>query len=139
MKEPAHPLLIATGTTVKHVGDGVAIIIAESRAAAVDAAGAINIDYEVYPCVTNPKDAAQAGAPQVHAEAPSNTAFDWQFGNAKEEVDAAMAAAAHITTLEFVNQRMSPNAIEPRAAIGHYDDAKDHYTLYTTSQNPHGP
>jgi aerobic carbon-monoxide dehydrogenase large subunit len=137
MKEPAHPLLCPVGSTVKHVGDSVVIIIAESRAAAVDAAELLDIDYDVHPCVTNCADAVKDGAPQVHADAPSNIAFDWAFGNPLEEVDAAMASAAHITTLELVNQRLSPNAMEPRSAIGHYDDAMDNYTLWTTSQNPH--
>jgi aerobic carbon-monoxide dehydrogenase large subunit len=137
MKEPAHPLLCAAGSTVKHVGDSVAIIIAESRAAAVDAAELLDIDYDVHPCVTNCADAIKDGAPQVHADAPNNTAFDWAFGNPIEEVNAAMASAAHITTLELVNQRLSPNAMEPRSAIGHYDEAMDNYTLWTTSQNPH--
>ena len=137
MKEPAHPLLCPVGQTVKHVGDGVAIIIAESRSAARDAADLIDINYEVYPCVVSGRAAIADGAPLVHEDAPSNKAFDWAFGNPLEEVDAAMATAAHITTLELVNQRMSPNAMEPRSAIGHYDDAMDSYTLWTTSQNPH--
>ena len=137
MKEPAHPLLIPVGSTVKHVGDSVAIIIAESRAAARDAADLLEIEYDVHEVVTNCMDAIKDGAPQVHAEAPNNKAFDWAFGNPLEEVDAAMASAAHVTTLELVNQRLSPNAMEPRSAIGHYDEAMDSYTLWTTSQNPH--
>jgi len=137
MKEPAHPLLVPVGTTVKHVGDSVAVVIAESRAAARDAADLLEIEYDVLPVVTNGAEAIKSGAPLVHAEAPNNIAFDWALGNPLEEVDAAMASAAHITTLEFVNQRMSPNAMEPRCAIGHYDDALGKYTLWTTSQNPH--
>ena len=137
MKEPAHPLLIPVGSTVKHVGDSIAIIIAESRAAARDAADLLEIEYDVHDVVTNCVDAIKDGAPQVHAEAPNNKAFDWAFGNPLEEVDAAMASAAHVTTLELVNQRLSPNAMEPRSAIGHYDEAMDSYTLWTTSQNPH--
>ena len=137
MKEPAHPLLVCVGETVKHVGDAVAVVIAESRSAARDIADLVYVEYEVFECVTNPKAAVQAGAPQVHAEAPNNTAFDWEIGNPKAEVDAAIAAAHHVTTLEFTNQRLAPNAIEPRCAIGQYDDAKEAYTLYTTSQNPH--
>lgn len=137
MKEPAHPLLCPVGSTVKHVGDSVAIIIAESRAAARDAADLLNIDYEVFSAVTNGAEAIKDGAPQVHDEAPNNTAFDWTIGCSTEEIDAAIASAAHVTTLEFVNQRMAPNAMEPRSAIGHYDDAMDSYTLWTTSQNPH--
>jgi aerobic carbon-monoxide dehydrogenase large subunit len=137
MKEPAHPLLVCVGETVKHVGDAVAVVIAESRALARDLADMVYIEYEVLDAVTNPKAAVQAGAPQVHAEAPNNIAFDWGFGNPKAEVDAAIAASHHVTTLEFTNQRLAPNAIEPRCAIGQYDDAKEAYTLYTTSQNPH--
>ena len=137
MKEPPHPLLCAVGSTSKHVGDGIAVIIAESRSAARDAADLMEIEYEVYPAVTNPKAATEAGAPLVHDDAPNNIAFDWQIGNPREEVDAAIAASHHVTTYEFVNQRLAPNAIEPRVAIGQYDDATSAYTLYTTSQNPH--
>jgi carbon-monoxide dehydrogenase large subunit len=137
MKEPAHPLLVAEGTTVKHVGDAVAMVIAETRAQAVDAAEAVDIDWEELPSVVNAKDAVKTGAPLVHDDAPNNICFDWAIGNPKEEVDAAIAGAHHVTTMEFTNQRLSPNAIEPRSAIGQYDEAKDAYTLYTTSQNPH--
>ena len=86
------------------------MVIAESRAAAVDAAELVEIEYDVYPCVTNGADAIKDGAPQVHADAPNNMAFDWTIGCSTEEIDAAIASAAHVTTLEFVNQRMSPNA-----------------------------
>ncbi len=135
MKEPPHPLLVAD--RVKHVGDGIAVIIAEDLATARDAADLIEIDYEVLPAVTNPAEAVKAGAPQVHDNAPNNICFDWELGNPKAEVDAAIAASHHVTRLDLVNQRMAPNAIEPRSAIGHYDDSKDKFTLYTTSQNPH--
>lgn len=135
MKEPPHPLLVAD--RVKHVGDGIAVVIAEDLATARDAADLIEIDYEVLPAVTNPAEAVKAGAPQVHDSAPNNICFDWELGNPKAEVDAAIAASHHVTRLDLVNQRMAPNAIEPRSAIGHYDDSKDKFTLYTTSQNPH--
>ncbi|MBK9490719.1 MAG: molybdopterin-dependent oxidoreductase [Haliscomenobacter sp.] len=135
MKEPPHPLLVAD--RVKHVGDGIAVVIAEDDATARDAADLIEIEYEVLPAVTNPAEAIKPGAPQVHDSAPNNMCFDWELGNPKAEVDAAIAASHHVTRLDFINQRMAPNAIEPRSAIGHYDDSKDKYTLYTTSQNPH--
>lgn len=135
MKEPPHPLLVAD--RVKHVGDGIAVVIAEDAATAEDAAELVEIEYEVLPCVTNPAEAIKPGAPQVHDSAPNNMCFDWELGNPKAEVDAAIAASHHVTRLDFINQRMAPNAIEPRSAIGHYDDSKDKYTLYTTSQNPH--
>ena len=134
MKEPPHPLLVAD--KVRHVGDAVAIVIAETREAAKDAAELVEVDYEELPAVTDPYKAVQDGAPLVHDEAPKNMAFDWELGD-KEKTDAAMASAHHITTLEFVNQRLVPNAIEPRSAIGDYDATNDKYTLYTTSQNPH--
>lgn len=135
MKEPPHPLLVAD--RVKHLGDGVAIVIAEDRATARDAADLIEVEYDVLDAVTNPAEAVKPGAPLVHESAPNNICFDWELGNPKAEVDAAIAASHHVTRLDLVNQRLAPNAIEPRSAIGHYDDSKDKYTLYTTSQNPH--
>jgi aerobic carbon-monoxide dehydrogenase large subunit len=135
MKEPKHPLL-AHGFA-RHLGDAVAVVIADTREQAVDAAEAIEIDYEELPCVTNPAEAVKAGAPLVHADVPNNISFDWELGNPKSEVDAAMAKASHITTLEFANQRVAPNAIEPRSYIGSHDNANDKYTLYTSTQNPH--
>ncbi|MGH1363656.1 MAG: xanthine dehydrogenase family protein molybdopterin-binding subunit [Calditrichia bacterium] len=134
MKEPSHPLLVAD--KVRHVGDAVAMIIAEEKGIAVDAADLIDIDYEELDAVVDAKKAADSSAPQVHDDVPNNTCFDWELGD-KAKTDTAMSGAAHITTLEFVNQRLVPNAIEPRAAIGHYDTANDKYTLYTSSQNPH--
>jgi aerobic carbon-monoxide dehydrogenase large subunit len=133
MKEPPHPLLVKD--KVKHVGDAVALVVAETREQAQDAAEAIVIDYEVLPAVTDPSKAI--GAAAVHDDIPDNVCFDWQIGNDKAEVDAAMAASHHITTLDFVNQRVVPNAMEPRAYIGDYDGVYDRYTLYTSTQNPH--
>jgi len=135
MKEPPHPLLVAD--KARYMGDGVAVVIAESREAARDAADLIDVDYEELPAVANAKKAAQDGAPLVHEDAPNNLCFDWELGNPKEEVNAAMERAHHITTLEYANQRVIPNAIEPRCAIGHFEEANGKYTLYTTSQNPH--
>lgn len=135
MKEPKHPLLV-NGKAL-HAGDGVAIVIAETHNQAKDAADALYIEYEQLDAVTNPADAIKEGAPLVHADAPNNIAFDWELGNPKDEVASALASAHHVTTLEMINQRVVPNAMEPRSAIGHYDDSKEKYTLYTTSQNPH--
>lgn len=135
MKEPKHPMLVKDKAL--HVGDNVALIVADSREIARDAADLVDIDYEELDAVTSPFEAAKADAPQVHADAPGNLAFDWELGNPKEEVAAALAGAAHVTELDLVNQRVVPNAMEPRCAIGHFDDAHDRYTLYTTSQNPH--
>lgn len=135
MKEPPHPLLVAD--KARYMGDGVAVVIAESREEARDAADEIDIDWEELPAVANAKKATEDGAPLVHDEAPNNKCFDWELGNPKEEVDKAMKQAHHITTLEFTNQRVIPNAMETRAAIGQYEEATGKYTLYTTSQNPH--
>lgn len=135
MREPKHPLLVLD--KVKHAGDGVAMVVAETKEIAADAAEAINVKYEVLKAVTNPKEALAPGAPLVHDEYPDNIAFDWQIGNDKAEVDAAMASAHHITKLDFTNNRVVPNAMEPRSYIGDYDTAYDRYTLYTSTQNPH--
>lgn len=134
MKEPGHPIL-ADGK-VRHVGDAVALVIAEDIGKAKDAAGAVEVNYEVLDAIVDPKAAVQDGAPQVHDDVPNNTIFDWELGN-KEETDAAFENAHHITELSYHNQKLIPNAIEPRAALAYFDSNDDKYTLYTTSQNPH--
>lgn len=134
MKEPPHPPL-AQGK-VRHVGDQVAVVIAETLNQAKDAAELIEVDYEVLPAVVSPADARKPGAPVVHDSAPDNTCYVWALGD-KAAVDQAFAQAAHVTTLEFINNRLIPNAIEPRAAVASYARADDAYTLYVTSQNPH--
>ena len=134
MREPPHPLLVRD--KVRHMGDAVAVVIAETREAAKDAAELVEVDYEELDAVTDAAKALEPGAPLVHDDYPDNLAFDWEIGD-KAATDAAMASAHHVTTLEFVNQRLVPNAIEPRSVIGHYDTANDKYTLYTSSQNPH--
>ena len=135
MKEPKHPLLVAD--KVRHVGDAVAVVIAESKEEATDAAEAVKVEYEELPCVVDAAKAVKPGAPLVHNDVPNNICFDWALGNPIEEVNAAMSNAAHVTTLDFVNQRLVPNAIEPRSYNSSYDEANDKYTLYTSSQNPH--
>ena len=135
MREPPHQLLVRD--KARHAGDGVAMIIAESREIAVDASEAIIVDYEVLAASVDAYKATLPGAPLVHDELGTNISFDWEIGNPKAEVDEAMASAAHITTLEFVNQRVAPNAMEPRSYIGDYDASTDRYTLYTSTQNPH--
>ena len=134
MKEPPHPIL-AQGK-VRYVGDGVALVIAETPDQAKDAAELIAVDYEVLPAVVNPVDALRAGAPAIHDGAPGNKCYTWALGD-KAAADAAFARAAHVTRLDIVNNRLIPNAIEPRAAVASYSRADDSYTLYVTSQNPH--
>jgi len=134
MKEPPHPVL-AKGK-VRYVGDGVALVIAETRDQAKDAAELIEVDYEVLPAVVSTVEALKPGAPQLHDEAPGNRCYQWSLGD-KAAVDAAFAKAAHVTKLDLVNNRLIPNAIEPRAAVAAWNRAEDAYTLYVTSQNPH--
>jgi carbon-monoxide dehydrogenase large subunit len=134
MNEPPHPVL-ALGK-VRYVGDAVALVIAESIVEAKDAAERIVVDYGVLPAVVNPVDALKPGAPQIHEQAPGNRCYTWALGD-KAAVDAAFANAAHVTKIDIVNNRLVPNAIEPRAALASYDRADDAYTLYVTSQNPH--
>jgi len=134
MKAGPHPAL-AQGK-VRYVGDHVAVVIAETLAQAKDAAELVAVDYDVQPAVVDLNTAQAPGQPQIHAEAPNNTVYQWHLGD-KAAVDAAFAKAAHITKLDIVNNRLVPNAMEPRAAIGEYDRGQDAFTLYTTSQNPH--
>lgn len=132
-KAPAHPVLAVD--TVRYVGDHVAVVIAESLAQAKDAAEKVTVDYEVLKPVIDTAAANKPGAPQLHADAPGNLCYDWELGD-KAAVDAAMKGAAHVTKFDLVNNRLIPNAMEPRAAIGEYDRATDQLTCYSTSQNP---
>ncbi len=157
MVEPPHPAL-AQGK-VRHAGDPVTMVVAETRAQAREAAKLVDVDYQPLPAVAHLRDAAgghqrdqgdrgdqaadagadaSSGGPAalVWDEAPGNVCFDWHLGDAAA-VDAAFAAAARVVAIDVVNNRVVPNAIEPRAANGHYDPVEDRYTLYTTSQNPH--
>ncbi|MCO5085850.1 MAG: xanthine dehydrogenase family protein molybdopterin-binding subunit [Methylobacteriaceae bacterium] len=134
MRAGAHPAL-AQGK-VRYVGDHVAVVIADTLAQARDAAEMINVDYEVLPAVADMAAARKAGAPTIHDEAPDNQFYDWELGD-KAGTDAAFAKAKHVTKLDIVNNRLIPNAMEPRAAVGEYDMGSDSLTLYTTSQNPH--
>ncbi|WP_331372411.1 xanthine dehydrogenase family protein molybdopterin-binding subunit [Sinorhizobium chiapasense] len=122
--------------TVRYVGDAVAVVVADSVNEARDAAEAVVVDYDPLAVVTDPVKALADGQPQLHPEAPNNLIFDWQLGDAAA-TDAAIAAAAHVTEVKILNNRLSPNAMEPRVALGVYDPGDDHYTCYTTSQNPH--
>ncbi|HWI38456.1 MAG TPA: xanthine dehydrogenase family protein molybdopterin-binding subunit, partial [Burkholderiales bacterium] len=132
MKEPPYPPL-AQGK-VRHVGERVAVVIAETQAQARDAAELIEVDYAPLPAVAS---AAKAkGGPAIHEIAPDNTCYVWALGD-KGAVDAAFAKAAHVTKLDFVNNRLVPNAIEPRSANASYARHDDSYTLYVASQNPH--
>ena len=134
MVEPPHPAL-AQGR-VRHVGDPVAMVIAETRAQAREAAELVDVEYDARPGVAHIADATAKGAPLVWDEAPGNVCYDWHLGD-PAAVDAAFAKAKKVVSIDLTNNRLVPNAIEPRSANGHYEAATDHYTLYTTSQNPH--
>ena len=136
MQEPKHPI-IAHGK-IRHVGEIVAAVVAESLTQARDAAEAIELGLTELPAVVNMKDALKGGATKVHDELTSNLCYDWGFVEEnKDATDAAIKGAAHVTTLELVNNRLVANPMEPRVALGEYSRADDMHTLHTTSQNPH--
>jgi carbon-monoxide dehydrogenase large subunit len=121
---------------VRHVGQAVAVVIADTQGQARDAADAVVVDYEELPAVVDSDAALAAGAPQLHPEAPGNLIYDWEIGD-EAATNAAFDSAAHVTKMEITNNRLVPNPMEPRAALADYDTAEEHFTLYTTSQNPH--
>jgi carbon-monoxide dehydrogenase large subunit len=133
MKEPPHPIL-AQGK-VRYVGDHVAMVVAETLEQAQNAAEKVQVEYDVLPAVVDVV-AAQKSPTPVHDEAPDNHCYKWAIGD-KAQVEQAFAKADHITRLDLVNNRLVPNAMEPRAAIGSYSRANDEYTLYVSNQNPH--
>ncbi|WP_170791790.1 xanthine dehydrogenase family protein molybdopterin-binding subunit [Ruegeria lacuscaerulensis] len=136
MQEPAHPIL-AQGK-VRHVGDPIAAVVADSLEQARDAAEAIDLDIEELPAVIDMKAAAQEGATLVHDDLKNNICYDWQLGEADDaKVNEVFANAAHVTTLDLVNNRLVANPMEPRVAVAEYSRGTEEYTLYTTSQNPH--
>ena len=134
MKEPPHPILALD--KVRYVGDHVAMVVAETLEQARNAAEMVEVDYEPLAAVVDVRDAQAAGAPAAHDMAPDNHCYKWAIGD-KGEVDKAFVGAAHVTKIDLVNNRLAPNPMEPRAAIGHYNRAGDDYTLYVANQNPH--
>lgn len=133
MKEPKHPILC--DDKVLYVGDLVALVVADTIGQAKAAAALIEVDYEELTPVVDVARAKNAGT-SVHASAPDNVCYTWAIGD-QAGTDAAFASAPHVTTLEFRNNRLIPNAIEPRAANASYNPSDDSYTLYVASQNPH--
>jgi carbon-monoxide dehydrogenase large subunit len=122
---------------VRHVGDPVALVVAETLAQAKDAAELIAIEYEPLPAVSDTRGATEPGAPRAWDHIAHNLCFDIGAGTDKAVVDAAIAGAAHVTRLELVNNRVVANPIEPRAALAGFDQASGRSTLYTPSQGPH--
>ena len=123
---------------LRHVGQPVALVVAETLAQARDAVEAIEIDYEELPAVVDTRAAIAPGAPQLFDHIPGNIVFDWDNDMTdKARTDAAFAAAARVIALELVNNRVVANSMEPRNAIADYDPKTDRSTLYTTTQGPH--
>src|ERR1700729_1206393 len=134
MKMAPHPAL-ANGKAC-HVGDPVAVVIAETLAQARDAAEKLKIDYAVLPAVADLATAQKPGTAQIHEVAPNNTIYQWHIGDPKG-AEAAFKSAKHITKIDIVNNRLVPNPMEPRSALAEYDAGSDQLTLWNTSQNPH--
>src|SRR5438477_12347044 len=134
LKVPPHPPLAVD--TARYVGDPVAVVIAETQDAALDAAEKVKVDWNVRPAVTATAKAAEKGASQIHEVAPANVAFKWQIGDAAA-VDAAFKTAAVTVKKRIVNRRLVANAMEPRACVARFDAATGDLTLWVTSQNPH--
>ncbi|MBK5959179.1 carbon monoxide dehydrogenase [Rhodoplanes elegans] len=134
MKMAPHPALPVD--RVRYVGEPVVAIVAQTIEQARDAAEAVVIDYEELPAVVDPAAAQRDGAPELHEVAPKNTIFHWQLGDAAATSDA-FARAASVTSIDLVNNRLVPNAIEPRGALAEWDPGSDSFTLWNTSQNPH--
>ena len=131
------PRPILAQDRVRHVGDPVAVVVAETLAQARDAAELVEIDYEPLACVVDTKGAIQKGAPLAWEAIAGNICFDVGAGKSKEAVEAAIAKASHVTRLELINNRLVANPMEPRVALADYDAATGRSTLYTPSQGPH--
>jgi len=130
------PRPILAKDRVRHVGQPIALVVADTLDAARDAAEQIDIDFETLPAVTDTVGATEEGAPQLWDHIPNNTCIDWEDGD-KEAVDAAFDQANHVTKLRVINNRLVSNAMEPRATIGDFDETSGRSTLYTPSQGVH--
>jgi len=134
MKIPARRVLATD--RVRHMGEAVAVVIADSPYVARDAAELVEVDYEPLPVVADAAKAVEKGAVAVHDEAPDNVCFHWQLGD-KAATDKAFAGAARVVKQSFRNHRLIPNAIEPRAALASANPGTGDVTLWLTTQNPH--
>ncbi len=132
MIQPPHPPIAVE--RVNYVGEPYGLVVAETLQAARDGAETVVVDFDELPAVVDPAHAMQGD--QLYESAPHNRCYDWELGD-QAATDAAFERADHVTTLDIVNNRLIPNAMEPRAATGCFDAASGDYTLYTTSQNPH--
>ncbi|MGY3446156.1 xanthine dehydrogenase family protein molybdopterin-binding subunit [Bradyrhizobium sp. USDA 4473] len=122
---------------VRFVGDPVAFVVAETAAQARDAAEAVEVDIEPLPAVTDAAEAAKSGAPQLYDDIPNNVALDYHYGDTAK-IEAAFAAAAHVTKLDIVNTRVAVVSMEPRVALAHYDKKTERFTLQVPTQGVSG-
>jgi aerobic carbon-monoxide dehydrogenase large subunit len=120
---------------VRYVGDIVAVVVAETAYQAYDALELIDVDYEPLPPVVDPEQAIKPGAPQLHADVPNNEAFHWVVSGG--DVDAAFKNPDVVVKERIIQQRLIPNAMEPRAALAQWSGASGELTLWNTTQNPH--
>lgn len=134
IKMPPYPALATD--KVRYVGQPVAVVIAEDRYTAQDALDRVEVDYAVLNAVVDAKEAAAAGAPQLHDDVPNNTSFYWALGD-KDAAEKAVAEADKVIELDLINQRLIPNAMEPRAVAAQWDDFSGEMTVWTSTQNPH--
>ncbi|MCL4489829.1 MAG: molybdopterin-dependent oxidoreductase [Chloroflexi bacterium] len=133
LKTPAHPPLAVD--TVRHVGDAVAAVVAETRAAARDAADSIEVEYELLPAIVNQEKAVKPNAPQIHADVPNNVAFRWKVAGG--DAAAAFRDADVVVKQRFINQRLIPTAMETRGSVAQFNAGTGELTVWVTSQNPH--
>jgi carbon-monoxide dehydrogenase large subunit len=131
------PQPLLASDKVRHVGEPVVLVIAETQAQALDAAERVGVDYRPLPAITTAAGARASGAPEISADVPGNVCMDWRWGDASS-ADAAFATAAHVVSLRHYNHRIVTNPMEPRGAVGIHDAAQGRYTLYVSSQNIHG-
>ena len=129
------PRILATDS-VKWTGEGVAAVVAETAAHALDALEVIAVDWEPLPAVVDAEKATQPGAPQLHENALNNKVFEWSVGD-KAGTDAAIDGAEVVVRQRIVNQRLIPNPMETRGDIGWYNPGTDEYTIWMSSQTPH--
>jgi carbon-monoxide dehydrogenase large subunit len=137
LKTPPHPALAVD--TVRYAGDGVAVVVAEDRYTARDAAALVRVDYEALPAIVDQQKAMEPGAPQLHAEVPNNLAFKWVLGNADATAAAFKEAERDgvVISQRFINQRLIPNALETRSVVAQYNYGSGELTVWYTTQNPH--
>ncbi len=133
IKTPPYPPLAKD--VVRYAGEAVAVVVAESPSVAEDARDLVDVEYDPLPVVVDQEAAVKKGAPQLHVEAPGNVAFEWKISGG--DVDAVFKEADVVLSQRFVNQRLQPAAIEPRAALAQYNPGTQELKVHVTSQNPH--